>query len=139
MSFSLKAMFSAVQEAIVESAQAVEANTFAAAKDRYFTENKDGSFDPKTVRLNLPHNGEVASVDVPLFTLAKHTSLVLDEASVSFEIDLDNLGDGELTGKLPKGFLGRRAAAKIELKFKGAEAAEGVMLINDKIQHTIPR
>tara|TARA_R110000868_G_C10810569_1_gene757800 strand:+ start:38 stop:469 length:432 start_codon:yes stop_codon:yes gene_type:complete len=143
MAFNLKEMFSNIQSSIVEAAHTVEGEVFKNTKARYFDEQPDGSFHPKTVKLNLPQTtstGKVIynAVDIPLFTLAKHNSLSLDEVHISFEIDLKHDDDSTLKGTLAKGFLSRKSA-KVELKFKGAEASEGVMLLNDKIQQTIPR
>lgn len=144
-SFSLSAMFGAVHEAIVHAAQDVEQSAWETLKERYFTESDDGSFTPKTIRIKLPHaeNGKVtqAPVDVPLFSLSKHGSLVIDELNMKFDVDLRGLDKKEkhLVGSLPRKFLSRKATAKVEIRFKGAEASEGVMLINDKIHQTFPR
>lgn len=144
--FSLKSMFAAVHESIVDAAHTVEQSTWATINERYFTQNDDGSFDPKTVKMNLPSvgdDGKVAynPVDVPLFSLSNHQALAIEELTIGFDVDLKGLNndDSAIMGDLPKGFFKRSATAKIEIKFKGADASEGVMLLNDKIMQTMPR
>ena len=141
--FALKAMFAAVHEAIICAAQDVEEEAWATLKDRYFDKNDDGSFHPKTVRINLPHveHGKItqAAVDIPLFSLSKHNSLAVEELKVQFEVDLRGVEGGVVMGALSKRFLRGKSTAKVEIKFKGADASEGVMLINDKIHQTFPR
>ena len=110
-SFSLGAMFGAVHEAIVNASQDVEQSAWQTLKERYFIETGDGSFEPKTIRIKLPHaeNGKVtqAPVDVPLFSLSKHGSLVIDELNMKFDVDLKGLDkkDKHLVGSLPRKFL----------------------------------
>lgn len=131
--FPLSSMFTAVYSAIVDAAQAVEGDAWATLRDRYFDVDKDGSFSPKTIKMSLSG----ADVDVPLFSLIKHNTMVVDELTVKFEIDLSGLEGGDIVGNLPQRFLGRRSAAQIEIKFKGADASEGVMLLDDKFQKTL--
>lgn len=142
-SFSLKAMFAAVHEAVVNAAQDVEEGAWWALKDRYFEEGRDGHLTPKTIRMKLPHaeQGKVVQtvVDVPLFSLSKHHSLAVDELKVEFEVDLRGMQDDELVGSLSKKFLSGKSKAKVEIRFKGTEPSEGVMLLNDKIHQTFPR
>ena len=97
----------------------------------------------KSIVLNLPHteHGKLTetTVEVPLFSLSKHNSLAVDELKVNFEVDLRGLKNDDLVGSLPRRFLTRKSQAQVEIKFKGADASEGVMLINDKIHQTFPR
>ena len=142
-SFSLKAMFSAVHEAVITAAQDIEQNTWWTLKDRYFDQQSEGNLVPKTVRMKLPHaeHGKVteALVDVPLFSLSKHHALVMDELNIEFEVDLRGMGDDGFVGSLSKKFLSGKSMAKVQIKFKGADASEGIMLLNDKIHQTFPR
>jgi hypothetical protein len=142
-SFSLTSLFSAVHEAIVTAAQDVEEGSWTTLKNRYFHPAEDGSLKPKTVRITLPHteNGQVteASVEVPLFSLSSHRSLTVDELSLEFEVDLRKVENGKMIGSLSKRLLGGESKAKVEIKFKGAESSEGVMLINDKIHQSFPK
>ena len=141
--FSLKAMFAAVHEAIVTASQDVEGGIWDTLQERYFDKNEDGTYKPKSIVLNLPHteHGKLTetTVEVPLFSLSMHNSLAVDELKVNFEVDLRGLKNDDLVGSLPRRFLTRKSQAQVEIKFKGADASEGVMLINDKIHQTFPR
>ena len=141
--FSLKSMFSAVHEAVVTAAQDVEEGSWWATKDRYFEEGRDGHLTPRTISIKLPHaeSGKVVQqlVDVPLFSLSKHHSLVMDELNIEFDVDLRGMGDDGLVGTLSKKFLTGKSKARVKITFKGADASEGVMLLNDKIHQTFPR
>ena len=89
--FSLKSMFESVQQSVADAATSVESSLWKSICDRYFTE-KDGNLEPKTVRVMLPHvsNGviEHQPYEMPLFTLAKHSSLALEKLTVEFDVEL---------------------------------------------------
>ena len=144
-SFSLKAVFEAVHQAVVDAAGAVENASWTALCDRYFTQSEDGSYAPKTVRLNLPHaeQGQVTQqpYELPLFALTKHHSLAIDTLKVEFDVELRGLDkpDDSLMAAMPRGLLSRNPTAKVSITFKGGDAHEGVMLLNDKILKSFPR
>ena len=63
----------------------------------------------------------------------------MDELNIEFDVDLRGMGDDGLVGSLSKKFLTGKSKARVKIKFKGADASEGVMLLNDKIHQTFPR
>ena len=144
-SFSLKAVFEAVHQAVVDAAAAVENASWTSLRDRYFTQAEDGTYTPKTVRMTLPHadQGKVTQqpFDLPLFALTKHHSLAVDTMKVEFDVELRGLDKPEdcLMAAMPRGLLSRNPTAKVSITFKGGDAHEGVMLLNDKILKSFPR
>ena len=144
-SFSLKSVFEAVHQAVVDAAAAVENASWTSLRDRYFTQADDGTYTPKIVRMTLPHvdQGKVTQqpFDLPLFALTKHHSLAMDTMKVEFDIELRGLDkpDDSLMAAMPRGLLSRGPTAKVSITFKGGDAHEGVMLLNDKILKSFPR
>jgi len=144
-SFSLKAVFESVHQAVVDAAASVENASWQSLCDRYFTQAADGTYEPKTIRLTLPHvdQGQVAQkpYDIPLFALVKHHALAMDTLKVEFDVELRGLDkpDDALMAAMPAGFLSRNPTAKVSITFKGGDAHEGVMLLNDKILKSFPR
>ena len=142
--FSLKSMFEAVQQSVADAATSVESSLWKSICDRYFTE-KDGNLEPKTVRVMLPHvsNGviEHQPYEMPLFTLAKHSSLALEKLTVEFDVELrgpDQNDPGSFMASMPRGLFTRCPTAKITIVLKGSDPVEGVMLLNDKILKAFP-
>ena len=144
-SFSLKAVFEAVHQAVVDAGASVEKASWQSLCDRYFTQAADGTYAPKTVRMTLPHvdQGQVTQqpYDLPLFALVRHHALSMDTLKVEFDVELRGLDntDDALMAAMPKGFLSRTPTAKVSITFKGGDAHEGVMLLNDKILKSFPR
>ena len=144
-SFSLKAVFEAVHQAVVDAAAAVENASWTSLRDRYFTQAEDGTYAPKTVRMTLPHvdQGQMTQqpFEHPLFALTKHHSLAVDTMKVEFDVELRGLDnpDDSLMAAMPRGLLSRNPTAKVSITFKGGDAHEGVMLLNDKILKSFPR
>lgn len=144
-SFSLKAVFEAVHQAVVDAGASVEKASWQSLCDRYFTQGADGTYEPKTIRMTLPHvdKGQVTQqpYDLPLFALVRHHALSMDTLKVEFDVELRGLdkSDDALMAAMPKGFLSRNPTAKVSIAFKGGDAHEGVMLLNDKILKSFPR
>lgn len=143
-SFSLKAVFEAVHQAAVDAAAAVESASWDAIRDTYFTQ-ADGAYTPKTIRMILPHvdQGNVTQqpYDLPLFALSKHHALSIDTMKIEFDVELRGLDkpDASLIAAMPKSFLSRNPIAKVSITFKGGDAQESVMMLNDKILQSFPR
>ena len=78
-------------------------------------------------------------VKVPMYTLAQHQSMKIDELEITFCVNLEDLQDQETVahgfGIFKKESDSR---AKIRMSFKGGEPAEGIMKINDSLVKTIP-
>jgi hypothetical protein len=144
-SFSLKSVFEAVHQAVVDAAAAVENASWTSLRDRYFTQADDGTYTPKIVRMTLPHvdQGQMTQqpFELPLFALTKHHSLAVDTMKVEFDVELRGLDkpDDSLMAAMPRGLLSRNPTAKVSITFKGGDAHEGVMLLNDKILKSFPR
>lgn len=144
-SFALKAVFQAVHQAVVDAAAAVENASWTSLRDRYFTQEDEGTYAPKTVRLTLPHvdQGKVTQqpFELPLFALAKHHSLAIDTLKVEFDVELrgPDKPDDPLIASMSRGLLSRNSTAKVSITFKGGDAHEGVMRLNDKILQSFPR
>ena len=144
-SFSLKSVFEAVHQAVVDAAAAVENASWTSLRGRYFTQADDGTYTPKTVRMTLPHvdQGQMTQqpFELPLFALTKHHSLAVDTMKVEFDVELRGLDkpDDSLMAAMPRGLLSRNPTAKVSITFKGGDAHEGVMLLNDKILKSFPR
>lgn len=124
----------------------VERSTWKALCDRYFDVTAAGEYAPKVVRMILPNveQGKVTQqpYDIPLFALVKHHSLGMDTLSVEFDVELrglDATDSDELMAAMPRGLLSRHRNAKVCITFKGGDAHEGVMLLNDKILKSFPR
>jgi hypothetical protein len=141
--FSLKSLFEAVHQSIVDATQQVDQAAWESIQEKYFVE-KDGVLQAKTISFQLPHieNGKVEQkkFTVPVFALSKHNTIALDEMTIDFEVDLQGVNDdmNHLIAGLPKRFLSSNVA-KVSIKFKGADANEGLMLLNDKAHAVFPR
>lgn len=144
--FCLEEMFRSIYSSIVEAASSVQDAAVDSMRDRFFDQSADGSYVPKVLKLSLPHaeagKVELKTFDVPLFSLSKHTAMAIDELTMDFELELKSIDDGtgkKLMAAMPRGWFSKASTAKITVKFKGADPAEGVMLLNDKAHAFLPK
>jgi len=115
-------LFNELYESICAAQKAVEADYLKQIHETYFEDGK-----PKTTKLEL--NGK--SVEIPLFTLVPHHALRIDECSVALEVEIERDKKQGLLAKL--GRLRRKRMAKVKIKFKGCDKAEGLARVGDSL------
>ena len=149
MANSLDNVFQGIYKSIVEAQNTVEQHTVGEIKKDYF--DKDGK--PYMIEVQLPSNGEMKTVNIPVITLVPHNGMTIKEVEIEMEValsegELEEINDGDATHKKPsriKRFLtdlSRRnkgqKMAKIKVKFHGQDAPEGIARIKDSLVKIIP-
>ena len=145
-SFNLSAMFETIHGAVTDAVHSVESTVWDNMRERYFDKNEeDGSYDPKTIRVNLPNvvegKIEYQFYDVPVLALVKQNAIALQEMTIEFDVELQDKVETEILASLPSSFKGKgddgednsNTRAKLSMKFKGTDPQEGLMLLNDKL------
>ena len=132
-------------DAVVQ-AQALAENQHIEALGKYL--NKDGS--PKCVEVLI--NGE--KVDVPLITLAPHSSIKIKELTMDLKVKLNNFGKrksrlgggifckedaGAISADLGSSiFPSNNNYANLRITFEGCDPPEGVVRLNNNLIKQIP-
>ena len=135
----------ALYDAVVQ-AQALAENQHIEALGKYL--NEDGS--PKCVKMLI--NGE--DVDVPLLTLAPHSSIKIKELTMDLKVKLNNFGKRK--SRLGGGIFCKEDAgaisadfgssifpsinnyANLKITFEGCDPPEGVVRLNNNLIKQIP-
>ena len=132
-------------DAVVQ-AQALAENQHIEALGKYL--NKDGS--PKCVEVLI--NGE--KVDVPLITLAPHSSIKIKELSMEMKVKMGSFGKrksrlgggifckedaGAINADLGASILPKRNQyASLKITFEGTDPPEGLVRLNNNLIKQIP-
>ena len=135
----------ALYDAVVQ-AQALAENQHIEALGKYL--NEDGS--PKCVKMLI--NGE--DVDVPLLTLAPHSSIKIKELTMDLKVKLNNFGKrksrlgggifckedaGAISADLGSSiFPSKNNYANLKITFEGCDPPEGVVRLNNNLIKQIP-
>ena len=135
----------ALYDAVVQ-AQALAENQHIEALGKYL--NEDGS--PKCVKMVI--NGE--DVDVPLLTLAPHSSIKIKELTMDLKVKLNNFGKrksrlgggifckedaGAISADLGSSiFPSKNNYANLKITFEGCDPPEGVVRLNNNLIKQIP-
>ncbi len=151
--YPLQALLEALHQAVSKATNVAKESSLEGLRE-YFYEVFDeggkptGVFKPKTISLSLPcvEGTEIKDVtyDVPLYSLVNHQSMTIEELKMDFEVELlglNNLDKAEEESRLmacAPGVLSKKTIAKVEVTFKGGDASEGMMKINDQIIKTFP-
>lgn len=156
--FPLQALFQAIHRSVVKATRVAQDASLRSLQRDYFEEvvdgegNPTGEIAPKIIRMVLPHHegSEIkqAIYEVPLFSLVKHQAMSIAELDMEFEVELHGLDqlqepdgeDGDILSASTSGgmWAGRKTIAKVQMKFRGEDAPEGVMRLNDKILKVFP-
>ena len=155
--FSLTALFEALHDSVSKATEVAYDHSLSCLTNTYFEPvigddgNPTGTLKPKLLRLAMPHHkGDEISVEefeVPIYSLVKHQSMLIDTLKVSFEVDLhglENLPENTdskhmVLASSAIGVFGTKpTTAKVEIAFKGSEPAEGAMRVNDKLVKSLP-
>jgi hypothetical protein len=107
----------------------------------YFPVDANGNATARTVKIPVPKaDGTIEEQKIPLFALAPHHDVMLDELTVRMRIDLMNIKPSiknqevnEIESRLATRENGKEMYADIEIKLKGTEPTEGVARLNDSI------
>ena len=144
---NLTKLFSAIHNSVSEASTVARNHSLSYLQDDYFEEEVDGTgkktgvLIPKMLQIKLPvvRGGvmEHQEVSVPLYSLAKHQSLCMDEVKITLNIDLRDVKEDVVVSLTHKWFT-EPTKAKVEMTFKGADPPEGIMKINDRLVKTIP-
>jgi len=144
---SLSNLFSAIHKSVSEATSVARNHAAEYIKEDYFEEEKDengkptGFLIPKMLKMKLPVllDGKLTNTefDIPLYSLAKHNALCMDELKISMNVDLREVKEDVMIN-LASRWLGEPTKAKVEITFKGQDCPEGVMKINDRLVKTIP-
>jgi hypothetical protein len=142
MAFNLTELFKSLH-ASVEEATDVSRCAVNRWIEQFFTVDEDGKYTPKYVTMIMPVmvGGQMVEkeIRIPMYTLANHQSMKIDELEIDFCVNLEDLQDKET---IAHGFgLFKKQSdnrAKIRMSFKSGEPAEGIMKINDSLVKTIP-
>ena len=132
-------------DAVVQ-AQALAENQHIEALGKYI--NEDGT--PKCVKMLI--NGE--DVDVPLLTLAPHSSIKIKELTMDLKVKLNNFGKrksrlgggifckkdaGAISADLGSSiFPSKNNYANLKITFEGTDPPEGVVRLNNNLIKQIP-
>jgi len=138
---SLDKLVEAIYGAVLKSSATVQRSSLFFLHN-YFTYNEENdSFEPKNLRVKLP--GTDQAVDIPLFTLVKHTHLEIDRFKVNLNVHLDTsiqkgnrTTDGKyiITTKAVNSDNKSKDLTKIEIEFKRCEPTETISRLVDKYQ-----
>jgi len=138
--FKLTELFKSIHSAVDEAA-----DVSRGAAERWlegFFEVEDGRLEPRYVDMRLPivEGGNLVEkeVQIPLFSLANHQSLNLQELKINFEVDMHSCEEGHAMVSTNTKWLSTPTKAKVEMSFKGGTPSEGVLKINDILVKTIP-
>ena len=139
--FKLTDLFKAIHSAVDE---AVDVSRSAAERWlKGFFEEENGRLEPKYIVMRLPiiENGGIVEkeIQIPLFSLANHQSLSLDELKINFEVDMHSCEEGHAMISTGSKWLSTPTKAKVEMHFKGGTPSEGILRINDILVKTIPK
>jgi hypothetical protein len=142
MAFNLTELFKSLHASVEE---ATDVSRCAANRwiEQFFTVDEDGKYTPKYVTMVMPVmvGGKMVEneIRIPMYTLANHQSLKIDELEIDFCVNLEDLQDKETIAH-SFGLFKKQSdnRAKIRISFKSGEPAEGIMKINDSLVKTIP-
>tara|TARA_Y100000034_G_scaffold99818_1_gene122825 strand:- start:361 stop:792 length:432 start_codon:yes stop_codon:yes gene_type:complete len=139
--FSLTGLFTALHAAVSEATKVARDNGITQVQEDFFyRETEDAPYSPRTIALRLPTviDGKPAEAiaNVPLYALAHHQSLAIDQLVVSLDVELHALDEKEIM--VASSAASTTTKVHIEMTFKGSDPPEGTMKINDKLAKAIP-
>lgn len=140
--FKLTDLFKSIHSAVDEAAD-VSREAASRWLEGFFEIDEDGILEPKYVVMKLPiiEGGEIKEkeIQIPLFSLANHQSLNLNQLSINFEVEMHSCEEGHAMVSTGSKWLGTPTKAKVEMHFKGETPSEGILRINDILVKTIPK
>jgi len=133
---NLKDLFTSIHEA-VSNASNIGRNKNIKDLIDFFEENADGTISPKLVKLKMQDD---KVVDVPLFVLAQHNSIGIDELKMTFNVEMSE-SENNINVQPMSDNDDRQSVSKatVEIKFKGNQPTEGFMRINDHLVFQLPK
>lgn len=136
---SLDKLVEAIYGAVLKSSSTVQKSSLFFLHNYFTYDEESDAFEPKTLKIKLSDN---SMVDVPLFTLVKHTHLEIDRFKVNLNVHLDTSSiqkgnrttDGKyvITTKAVSGH--KKDVTNIEIEFKRSEPTETISRLGDKYQ-----
>jgi len=130
----------ALQNAVIKAQELVR-NQHLDTVQKYL--DKEGNVEIIKMRVPVPDsNGGYREIQVPKLALMPTSGIKLDKLKMEFDVELSGLDhdceDGdecnhEMTISMSRGLFGRSTRAKCEITFKGDDAPEGYMKINDEL------
>lgn len=136
---SLDKLVEAIYGAVLKSSSTVQKSSLFFLHNYFTYDEETDAFEPKTLKIKLSDN---SMIDVPLFTLVKHTHLEIDRFKVNLNVHLDTSSiqkgnrttDGKyvITTKALSGH--KKDVTNIEIEFKRSEPTETISRLGDKYQ-----
>lgn len=125
-----------VQDAVLKAQHLMKNQHLAHLKE--FVDD-DGNL--QTVKVKIPDPADPTKtnlVNVPKMALAPPAGLRLEKMKIAFEVRIDNLeaeddGEHEIHVRMGGGLFNRGTKAKCEITFRGDDAPEGLMHLNDEL------
>lgn len=99
----------------------------------------------KTLELQVPVPGDEGAfrkITVPTLALMPASGIKLEKMKMEFDVEIGGLDehecdddcDHEMSIEMRRGMFSRNTKAKVELVFKGTEAPEGFLKLNDELE-----
>lgn len=134
----LSRLIKGVQDAVIKAQHMMKQQHLA-----HMSEFVDAEGNLEVIKIKMPSSvsgGETREISVPTMALAQTSGLKIEKMKMSFDVRLDNIEEGddgddehEIHVRVERGLFGRGCKAKCEIEFRGDDAPEGLMRINDEI------
>jgi hypothetical protein len=146
-SFKLESLFRGLHDSVSKATDVARDRGIEDLRQDFFEPDENGKLSPKVINVILPHmeGGKLVEreFNIPLYALAKHQSLVIDELKINMHMGLHCACDDEpevlarLSSKDVSSGCGC-SSAEVEIVFRGTAPPEGVLRINDQLVKTLP-
>lgn len=145
MQNSLGDLVEALQQAVGRAQEQVQSYHLQMLKEYFDEDNR-----PHYIRMQLPRLAEDGKgldhldVDIPRLSLVKMGMIHLDEVEIDFPLRFQKLTKdaeqdaSQLLVEFPGSLQGTEGCAHVRVRFKGGEAPEAVMKLNDTLLSIIP-
>ena len=136
----LSKLIRALQNAVIKAQDLVRTQHLETLKNHL---NEDGTAKTVKVLVPVPEAGEGAhrEINVPELTLMPTGGLKIDKLKMAFDVELSGLDHDEdddcgheMSIEMRRGLFSRSTTARVELTFKGEDAPEGYMKLNDELE-----
>lgn len=137
----LSKLIRALQNAVIKAQDLVRNQHLSTIQQHV---NDDGSV--KTIKLQVPvpgTEGAVREITVPTLALMPTSGIKLEKLKMTFDVELSGLDEHEcdddeckheMAIEMRRGLFSRNTKAQVELVFKGDDAPEGFLKLNDELE-----
>lgn len=135
----LSKLIRALQNAVIKAQDLVRNQHLDTLKQHI---DEDGKVRTVKLQVPVPDSNGYREIEVPTLTLMPTSGIRLEKLKMTFDVELSGLDEHECDGdcdhemsiEMRRGLFSRNTKAQVELVFRGADAPEGFLKLNDELE-----